>query len=55
LKYEVVNHLIETGTINKIKELHVEWHDMFFIGKKSSAYLKQKLKEINIIVNNDWI
>jgi FkbM family methyltransferase len=54
-EYEVVSHLIETGKINKLKEIFIEWHDHFFRGKKNSIGLKEKLSKINIKVNNDWI
>jgi FkbM family methyltransferase len=54
-EYEVVSHLINTKKIHKIKELHVEWHDIFFMGKKHSLHLKEILSRTNIIVNHDWI
>lgn len=54
-EYEVIEHLINTKKIERIKELHVEWHDHFFIGKKNSLELKNKLKNYNIILNYEWI
>ena len=53
-EYEVINHLIDTGRINKIKELCVEFHDHFFNGEKNSLNIKEKLSKIDIIVNYDW-
>lgn len=29
-EYQVIEHLIRTGTINLVNELRVEWHDSFF-------------------------
>lgn len=53
-EYEVINDLINTDKIKKINELHVEWHDHFFL-EKTSYFLKEKLKKYNIFVNNNWV
>jgi FkbM family methyltransferase len=51
-EYKVVNDLLNSGVITKIKELHVEWHDHFF--DENSQPLKNQLSKIDIIVNNHW-
>jgi FkbM family methyltransferase len=43
-EYEVIENLIETGGILKIKELYVEWHDIFY-PHKSFGHLRYKLTE----------
>jgi FkbM family methyltransferase len=52
-EYDVLNHLINTNTISKIKELHVEFHDMFF--NKNSEEIKNKLSNYNIVCNFNWM
>lgn len=52
-EYRVVTDLINTGKINKLKELYVEWHDHFF--QVSSHPLKQELTKYNIKVNHNWM
>ena len=52
-EYRVVSDLITSGYINKINELHVEWHDWFF--NTSSQSLKNELSKYNIIVNHNWM
>lgn len=52
-EYRVVTDLINTGKINKIKELYVEWHDHFF--NVSSEPLKQILNKLDIKVNHNWM
>lgn len=52
-EYKVISDLINTGKIEKIKELYVEWHDHFF--NKTSEPLKEELKKYNIIVNHNWM
>lgn len=52
-EYRVISDLINTGKINKIKELYVEWHDHFF--NNSSIPLKEALKSYDIIVNHNWM
>jgi FkbM family methyltransferase len=54
-EYEVVEHLIKSNVIEKIKEVHIEWHDHFFVGKKDSYGLMKKLDSYNLIINNNWI
>lgn len=51
-EYKVVEDLLNTGTILKIKELLIEWHDHFF--DESSEPLKNQLSKLNLIVNNHW-
>jgi FkbM family methyltransferase len=52
-EYEILNHLIETGEINKINELYVEFHDYFF--NQNSNILKNKLKSYNIKCDFNWM
>lgn len=52
-EYRVVTDLINTGVINKVKELYIEWHDHFF--NEQSQPLKDTLSKYNIIVNNNWM
>jgi len=52
-EYEVIESIIESGAINKIDELFIEWHDHFF--DKNSLLLKQKLATYNIKISNDWM
>lgn len=51
-EYNVVSDLLLTGTIHKINELYIEWHDHFF--NKSSIELKKELSKLDILVNNNW-
>lgn len=51
-EYEVLENLINSGRINRINELYVEFHDMFF--GISSADLKNRLSTYNIKCNFDW-
>jgi hypothetical protein len=52
-EYEVIESLLESGAINRINELFIEWHDHFFT--KSSIPLKQRLSNYNIKINHDWM
>lgn len=53
-EYEVLDDLIETGAINMIKELYVEFHDNFF-EHQYSIILKEKLNLIEgLKCNFDW-
>jgi FkbM family methyltransferase len=52
-EYEILNHLINTGMINKVKELYVEFHDNFF--KQNSNQLKQKLSRLDIKCDFKWM
>lgn len=52
-EYRVISDLINTGKINKLKELYVEWHDHFF--NKDSTPLKEELAKYNIKVNHNWM
>ena len=52
-EYNVVEDLIETGVINKVNELFIEWHDHFF--NKSSQSLKERLTKYNVKVDNHWM
>lgn len=52
-EYEVVESLLDSGAINRISELFIEWHDHFFT--KSSGPLKQRLSNYNIKINHDWM
>lgn len=52
-EYEILNRLILSERINKINELFVEFHDGFF-GKNSSE-IKNKLKNYNIKIDDNWM
>jgi len=52
-EYNVVSDLLSSGTINKINEIYIEWHDGFF--NKNSTQLKHELSKLDIIVNNNWM
>jgi len=52
-EYDILEHLIKEGTINKIKELYVEFHDGFF--NQNSSYLKKKLIDLNIKCDFNWM
>jgi FkbM family methyltransferase len=52
-EYEILEHLIKTGTINKINELYVEFHDNFF--NTSSNNIKEKLNSLNIKCDFNWM
>lgn len=52
-EYEVIEHILNSGAINMVNELFIEWHDHFF--NKSSAELKQKLSTYDIIINHNWM
>lgn len=43
-EYEVVQDLIQTGAIECIKELYVEWHDHFYPGKNFTK-VRQELNQ----------
>lgn len=52
-EYEVLERLIETGNIERINELYVEFYDSFF--NKDSTELKEKLKKYSIECHFDWV
>jgi len=52
-EYEVLEHLIKTNKIVKIKELYVEFHDYFF--NKNSTEIKNKLLSYDIKCNFNWM
>lgn len=55
-EYTIVEDLFETGAINKIDELYLEWHDHFFPHMKAKGNeLRTKLLGTNIKVRNDWM
>lgn len=53
-EYEIVNDLLQKGSINRIKELYIEWHDHFFL-YKTSHKLKKALESFNIECHHDWM
>lgn len=53
-EFEIVNDLLQKGSINKIKELHIEWHDHFFL-YKTSQKLKEVLKNFDVKCYHDWM
>lgn len=52
-EYDILNHLISTGLIEKVNELYVEFHDYFF--NESSNDIKNKLLEYNIKCDFNWM
>ena len=52
-EYQVLRHMIDNGSINKINELYVEFHDHFF--NENSRDLKKQLIEKNINCNFNWM
>lgn len=52
-EYKVMTDLIDTDKIKKINELYIEWHDHFF--NVSSNEIKEKLKNYNIKIDNNWV
>lgn len=52
-EYEVIENILNTGAINVINELYIEWHDHFF--DKSSVLLKESLSNYNIMINHNWM
>jgi len=52
-EYDILEHLISEGTINKINELYVEFHDNFF--NISSNNLKETLKKHINIYDFNWM
>lgn len=48
-EFKVVPDLFETGAINLVSELYIEWHDRLYL-KENSQPLKDKLKSTNIIL-----
>ena len=52
-EYQVLRHMIDNGSINKINELYVEFHDHFF--NENSQDLKKPLLEKNINCNFNWM
>jgi len=55
-EYEVLNKLIEDGTLNMINELWGEWHDMKISDEKTKQLAKKVYKylEDNNIKFNEW-
>lgn len=51
-EYKVIERLLETKSINKINELYIEWHDIFF--DVSSHHLKNELSKLDIKIDNNW-
>lgn len=59
-EYYIISDLFESGEINKINELYIEWHDHFFPHfKPFSDALKSKLEQLkqssNIKIKDDWM
>jgi FkbM family methyltransferase len=55
-EYAVVGNLIETGALDKIDELFIEWHDHFFPHyRKLGNDLRAKLAAADVKINNDWM
>ena len=52
-EYDILEHLIYEGTITKINELYVEFHDNFF--NINSNTLKEKIKEYIKIYDFNWM
>jgi FkbM family methyltransferase len=52
-EYEVLNSLLDNGSINKINELYVEFHDNFF-GENSTS-LKERLLLTNVKCDFNWM
>jgi FkbM family methyltransferase len=52
-EYEVIESILNSGAINRVNELFIEWHDHFF--NKSSHGLKERLSKLNISINNNWM
>ena len=52
-EYEVIESILDSGTITRINELFIEWHDHFFT--KSSEPLKQRLLAYDIKIDNNWM
>ena len=52
-EYDILNHMLDTGTINKINELYVEFHDGFF--NVSSSSIKQKLNGTKVKCDFNWM
>ena len=53
-EYEVIESMLNSGAINRVNELYIEWHDHFF-PNKNSHFLKENLKQYNIKVDNNWM
>jgi FkbM family methyltransferase len=55
-EYTIVEDLFKTGTINKINELYLEWHDHFFPHLRNKGNeLRGMLAKTNVKVRNDWM
>lgn len=55
-EYYVIEDLFNSGAINKIDELFIEWHDHFFPHLKGKGdELRTKLSQTGIKINNDWM
>ena len=52
-EYDILEHLISEGTIGKINELYVEFHDHFF--NTNSHNLKERLKNHINIYDFKWM
>jgi FkbM family methyltransferase len=52
-EYDILNHIIDNGGINKINELYVEFHDWFF--NTSSSKIKSEIMKTNIKYNFNWM
>ena len=54
---EVINHIIDTGTINKIRKLICEVHDKKYkFLSENTGLLRKKIKDLNLDkkINLDW-
>ena len=52
-EYDILEHLISEGTIGKINELYVEFHDNFF--NANSHNLKEQIKKHINIYDFNWM
>jgi FkbM family methyltransferase len=52
-EYDILEYMIANGSIHKIKELYIEFHDGFF--NEDSTHLKNKLSQFNIKCDFNWI
>ncbi len=53
-EYEVVESILNTGAIEMIDELFIEWHDHLFPHKRSH-HLKERLSKYDIKIDNNWM
>jgi FkbM family methyltransferase len=55
-EYAIVQDLFDTGAINKIDELFLEWHDHFFPHLRNKGNeLRARLMGTDLKIRNDWM